>query len=554
MKIMLVAINAKYIHSNLAVYSLYSYAREYQKDIVIGEYTINQKNDEIISNIYREKPDVLGFSCYIWNISQILEIAGELHKVLPQVQIWLGGPEVSYDAREVLLKNSFIDVVIQGEGEQTFYELVAHYVDGWNDLADIKGITWRKGDDEIIANEQREQLDLNRLPFVYEQFPPNRIIYYESSRGCPFSCSYCLSSIDKKLRFRDVAIVQKELQYFLDAQVPQVKFVDRTFNCDHEHAMAIWTYLKEHDNGVTNFHFEIAADILNDQEVKLLNSLRGGQVQLEIGVQSVNSQTLKAINRQMDFAKVAQRVREVQKGNNIHQHLDLIVGLPYEDYESFQRSFDAVYELQPGQLQLGFLKVLKGSEMADKAIHYECQYHSHPPYEVLATKWLDYGDILKLKQVEEMVEIYYNSAQFTKAIAQVVPLFTSPFVFYQELGQFYQRRGYASIAHSRMKRYDILLEFLQEIPQIDLAYYQELLLFDLYAREKLKKRPAWAKAELKSKLNKDNMTHLEKFNYDIDSGLMKRLAEPLTIAFDYNNRDALTYNAKYKKVLDIKFE
>ena len=546
MKVMLVAVNAKYIHSNLAVYSLYSYAKEYQDNIVIGEYTINQKNDEIISNIYREKPDILGFSCYIWNISQILEIANELRKVLPQTKIWLGGPEVSYDAKAVLAKNPCLDGIICGEGEQTFYEIVAHYLEGKRTLADIKGITWR-GDGELITNECREQLELDSIPFVYEQFPENRIIYYESSRGCPFSCSYCLSGINKQLRFKSIAIVKKELQYFLDAKVSQVKFVDRTFNCNHEQTKAIWTYIKEHDNGITNFHFEIAADILNDEEIKLLNSLRAGQVQLEIGVQSVNPQTLNGINRTMDFAKVSQRVKEVSSGNNIHQHLDLIVGLPYEDYESFKQSFNTVYELAPQQLQMGFLKVLKGSDMANTTAEYGCIYRSTPPYEVLQTKWLSFDEILELKQVEEMVEIYYNSAQFTKTIRQVVKLFASPFVFYQELGRFYKTSGYTNVAHARIKRYDILLEFLKEVPHADLAYFEELMLFDLYARENLKKRPKWAAMPPKGRRNKDKMVHFENFNYDIDSKEAKRLAEPITIAFDYRKRDALTYNATYRK-------
>ena len=546
MKVMLIAVNAKYVHSNLAVYSLYSYAKEYQKDITIGEYTINQKSDEIISDIYREKPDILGFSCYIWNISQILEMANELHKVLPQTKIWLGGPEVSYDATKVLMKTTCIAGIICGEGEQTFYELVAHYLDGKNTLADINGITWRDGS-EIITNEQREQLDMDSIPFVYEQFPANKIIYYESSRGCPFSCSYCLSSINRQLRFKSIEIVKKELQYFLDAKVRQVKFVDRTFNCDHNHAMSIWTYIKEHDNGITNFHFEIAADILNDEEVSLLNSLRVGQVQLEIGVQSVNPKTLASIDRKMDFGKVVKRVNEVQRGENVHQHLDLIVGLPYEDYESFKQSFNAVYALKPQQLQLGFLKVLKGSKMAMRAEEYGCIYRSNSPYEVLQTKWLSFDDVLELKQVEEMVEIYYNSAQFMKTITQVVKLFASPFVFYQELGRFYKTKGYANVAHARVKRYDILLEFLGEVPRIELAYFKELMLFDLYAREKLKKRPKWAHIPVKDKRNKDSMVHLEYFNYDVDSEAGRLLDEPLIIAFDYRRREELTYNATYRK-------
>ena len=559
MKMMLVAINAKYVHSNLAVYSLYSYAKEYQKDIVIGEYTINQSSDEILKDIYQERPEILGFSCYIWNVSRVFEIANEIHKILPATKIWLGGPEVSHDAPAMIKKYDFITGIMCGEGEQTFAEVVAHYHQGQSDLATVAGIVWRGVEGEIIVNEARAPIDLDSIPFVYEHFPENKIIYYESSRGCPFSCSYCLSSIDRKLRFRNREIVKKELQYFLDAKVSQVKFVDRTFNCNHEHAQAIWSYLKEHDNGVTNFHFEISADILNDEEVRLLNSLRPSQVQLEIGVQSVNARTLTAINRTMDFVKVKKRVCEVAKGQNVHQHLDLIAGLPYEDYESFKQSFNAVYELGAEQLQLGFLKVLKGSEMAIRAEEYGCIYQSRTPYEVLQTKWLSYEEILKLKQIEEMVEIYYNSAQFEKTINQVVKLFSSPFTFYQALGAFYEVRKYARIAHSRLQRYDILLEFLSEVPHINLAYYKELMIFDLYAREKLKKRPLWADEQAEDtqlirkfyqgKQAKRKTTHLEIFHYDIQNESEVLLAEPMKVVFDYQRRDVLTNNAISEQVI-----
>ena len=554
MKMMLVAINAKYIHSNLAVYSLYSYAKEYQENIVIGEYTINQSSNEILKDIYQERPEILGFSCYIWNVSQVFEIANEIHKVLPATKIWLGGPEVSYDAAALLEKYDFITGIMCGEGEQTFTEVLAHYHQGNSDWATIDGIVWRDMAGEIMVNNARIPINLDHLPFVYDHFPENKIIYYESSRGCPFSCSYCLSSIDKKLRFRNQEIVKKELQYFLDANVAQVKFVDRTFNCNHEHAQAIWSYLKEHDNGITNFHFEISADILNEEEVRLLNSLRRGQVQLEIGVQSINPQTLVAINRTMNFAKVKKYVGEVAKGRNVHQHLDLIVGLPHEDYESFKQSFNAIYELEPDQLQLGFLKVLKGSKMAIMAAEYGCLYQSKAPYEVLQTRWLSYEEVLKLKQVEEMVEVYYNSAQFVKTISEVVKLFLSPFTFYQELGAFYEMRKYTKVSHSRLQRYDILLEFLSEIPHANLAYYKELMIFDLYAREKLNKRPAWISEQMQDsqqirefyqgKQEKRKTTHLEFFQYDIQNGQEILLDKPAKAVFDYQRRNVLTNNAE----------
>jgi len=549
MKIMLVAVNAKYIHSNLAIYSLYSYVREYQKDIILGEYTINQRNDEILKAIYRERPDILGFSCYIWNVSQILEIADAIHKVLPQTKVWLGGPEVSYDATKVMEDNDFITGIMRGEGEQTFAELMKHYLEKTNDISVIKGITWRSEENKVIENEARARIELDTIPFVHEKLPANRIVYYESSRGCPFSCSYCLSSVDKQLRFRDTERVKRELQYFLDKRVPQVKFVDRTFNCKAEHALEIWTYLKEHDNGITNFHFEIAADLLSDGEVTLLNSLRAGQVQLEIGVQSTNPRTLKAINRVMNFDKVAKRVGEVARKKNIHQHLDLIAGLPYEDLNSFQASFNAVYDLEPQQLQLGFLKVLKGSKMADEAATYECECQIQAPYEVLQTKWLSFADVLVLKQVEEMVEVYYNKAQFEKTIRQATKLFSTPFEFYQKLGAFYEVKQYDKKAHSRIRRYDILLEFLSGIKEIDLAYYKELMVFDLYAREKLKTRPTWASEAIKDKRQRDKDVHLERFHYAVD-GEGEVLCEPMTILFNYQKRDVLTNNATWQKEVE----
>ena len=369
MKIALVACNAKYIHSNLALYSLRAYAADFRKNIVLKEYTINQQKDDILRDLYQEAPDVVAVSCYIWNISFVKELAADLHKILPEVPIWAGGPEVSYDAEDFLRQNPAFCGVMAGEGEETFSELAAFYVNGQGCREKIKGIVWRNGDD-IIHNGWRETMDLSKIPFPYSDLTDfqNRIIYYESSRGCPFSCSYCLSSVDKKLRFRNVELVKEELQFFLDRKVPQVKFVDRTFNCRHAHAMEIWKYISEHDNGITNFHFEISADLLNEAELKCIEKMRPGLIQLEIGVQSTNPRTIRAINRTMDFGKLSTIVNRIHGFKNIHQHLDLIAGLPWEDYNSFRRSFNDVYALQPQQLQLGFLKVLKGSHMKEMVV------------------------------------------------------------------------------------------------------------------------------------------------------------------------------------------
>ncbi|MGN0512410.1 MAG: B12-binding domain-containing radical SAM protein [Lachnospiraceae bacterium] len=547
MKILLGAVNAKYIHSNLAVYSLRASAGAYRKDILLKEYTINQQEDEILKDIWKSQPDLICFSCYIWNISFVKEILQDVHQLFPQVPIWVGGPEVSYDAVAFLEENPQVTGVMKGEGEATFCDVLSYYygVGQYSSLADIPGIALRQKT-EIVDNPWREVLDLSTLPFPYEDMDgfDHKIIYYESSRGCPFSCSYCLSSVDKKLRFRDTELVKKELQFFIDRKVPQVKFVDRTFNCSRRHAMEIWSYIKEHDLGITNFHFEVAADLLSDEQLELIATMRPGLIQLEIGVQSTNPQTIEAIHRKMNFSKVSACVRKVQEGRNIHQHLDLIAGLPYEDYESFRRSFNEVYDLEPEQLQLGFLKVLKGSYMYEMTESYECRYKEKEPYEVLSTKWLPYGDILKLKQVESMVEVYYNSRQFSHTLPFLVEKFSCAFDFYQSLGAFYEEKGYEEISHSRMRRYEILLEFLKEKTKISLEEVQKLLTIDLYERENLKSRPAWMSDQrpyqqaIREHIRLHHLpktAHIEVFSQE-------------TLLFDYEKRDPLTNNTRGIKI------
>lgn len=569
MKIILTAINAKYIHSNLAIYSLKAYAKKYAEHISLAEYTINQQLDEILMDIYKQKPDVLCFSCYIWNISYVETLIREIHKILPNLPIWLGGPEVSYDSEEVLRRFPEVTGVVKGEGEETFLELATYYVERKKQeyLQEIKGISYRTQDGEIVENTWREIMDLSKVPFVYEDMTEfrNKIIYYETSRGCPFSCSYCLSSVDKCLRFRDLELVKKELQFFLDNEVPQVKFVDRTFNCKHDHALSIWKYLAEHDNGITNFHFEISADLLNEEELELLGQMREGLVQLEIGVQSTNPKTIGEIKRTMRFDKVADAVKKVNMGRNIHQHLDLIAGLPYEDYESFGKSFNDVYALAPEQLQLGFLKVLKGSYMEEHTKEYGLVYKSLPPYEVLYTKWLSYEDVLKLKRIEEMVEIYYNSGQFSYTLEHLVGEFATPFTFFEVLGEYYEDHAFHMVSHSRITRYEILLGFIEKYVSERVELYREWLVFDLYLRENIKSRPVFAGentvdkewlSEFYEKESKEHiylqgyekydkrqlrkMTHIEKFTYDVLGNGTKK---DTVILFDYQNRSKLNYQA-----------
>ena len=553
MKILLVACNAKYIHSNLAVYDLQAYASDYADHIVLKEYTINQQKDDIMRDIYLEHPDVVCVSCYIWNLSFVKELMADLIKILPGADFWAGGPEVSYDAEKFLTENSEFKGVMVGEGEETFKELAGYYVEkNPQDLKDMTGICYRDKD-QIIHNGWRQIMDLSSIPFIYKDLSEfkNRIIYYESSRGCPFSCSYCLSSIDKKLRFRDTETVKKELQFFIDNKVPQVKFVDRTFNCKHDHAMAIWKYINEHDNGVTNFHFEISADLLREEELQEMSTMRPGLIQLEIGVQSTNPDTIKAIHRTMDFEKLKGIVDRIHSFGNIHQHLDLIAGLPYEDYDSFRHSFNDVYALKPQQLQLGFLKVLKGSHMMEMCREYGIVYKTQEPYEVLSTKWLDYDHVLKLKTVENMVEVYYNSGQFQNTLEYLENFFPDAFSIYERLGSFYMEKGYGDVSHTRMRRYEILLEFLEDMPEISVDQVKDQMVYDLYLRENLKSRPGFARDQ---KPFERQIWDFRKREKVAKNAHVEVFADGKVLLFDYADRDPLTNNAHVTDVTKDVFE
>ena len=549
MKILLAACNAKYIHSNLAVYDLQAYASEYTDHIILKEYTINQQKDDIMRDIYLEHPDVVCVSCYIWNISFVKELMADLAKILPDADFWAGGPEVSYDAEKFLSENPEFTGVMVGEGEETFQELSGYYVKkNPEKLENITGICYRDGE-KIIHNGWRQIMDLSSIPFIYKDLSEfkNRIIYYESSRGCPFSCSYCLSSVDKKLRFRDIEMVKKELQFFIDHKVPQVKFVDRTFNCKHDHAMAIWKYINDHDNGVTNFHFEISADLLREEELQEMSTMRPGLIQLEIGVQSTNPDTIKAIHRTMDFEKLKGIVDRIHSFGNIHQHLDLIAGLPYEDYDSFRNSFNDVYALKPQQLQLGFLKVLKGSHMMEMCREYGIVYKNREPYEVLSTKWLDYDHVLKLKNVENMVEVYYNSGQFQKTLEYAESFFPDAFSIYEGLGSFYMEKGYGDVSHTRMRRYEILLEYLETVPGISRAEVADRMILDLYLRENLKSRPGFAgdqKPYEKLVWDYRKRAHVPK------NAHVEVFGNGRALYFDYNRKDPLDNNAYVEDVTE----
>ena len=574
MKIVLAAINAKYIHSNLALRNFIAYASDCSDHLVLKEYTINHSPDQILQGIYRERPDVLCISCYIWNIRYVETLICEFHKLLPAVPIWLGGPEVSFESEAFLSSHPEVTGIMRGEGEDTFASLARYYIFGSPEyLEDIPGLIFRHGGATVQTGDAIP-LSLDHIPFCYDNTDDlaHRIVYYESSRGCPFRCSYCLSSLEKTLRFRSPDLVEKELSFFVEQEIPQVKFVDRTFNCDHEHAMAIWRYIHAIDRGKTNFHFEVSADLFREDELALLSTFRPGLIQLEIGVQSTNPATIAEIHRQMDLPRLKEVVTRIHTWHNIHMHLDLIAGLPFEDYATFAKSFDEVFALSPSQLQLGFLKVLKGSYMHDHAAEYGMLYHESAPYEVLSTKWLSYDDVLRIKRVEEMVEVYYNSWQYALTVRLFLCMYESSFDFFQRLGDFYDQNGLFGCSHSRLARCEILLDFLQEellIGRVDgspedlFPLFRESLVYDLYARENCKRRPDWAidlaayKQEIRTRNteNKGSLRHTEVFHYefplrdtDAISTLPPRTEEPLFYRFNYEVRDPLTYQARVERI------
>ncbi len=642
MRFLLCGINAKYIHSNLAIFSLKAYADRKKipgAEIILKEYTINNYVEDILQDLYEEKADIVIFSCYIWNISFVRELAVELKKVSPNVKIWAGGPEVSYAANKFLMENPAFDLIMQGEGEEVFSELIQLELEARGQLKDIKDenkkvLSETVGDRQSIESKQSIEdryfkekdnanltndidmsklqklqgiavqdfseksalentesnidnktkiintgfatlMDMDTIPFVYEDFHlfEHKILYYETSRGCPFRCSYCLSSVDKTVRFRSLPIVKKELDAFLAAKVPQVKFVDRTFNCNRKRAIDIWSYLVEHDNGITNFHFEISSDLLGEEELELFAKMRPGLIQLEIGVQSTNGETVDAIHRHMDLEKLFHYVDRVHALGNIHQHLDLIAGLPYENYERFGISFDDLYAHEPDQLQLGFLKVLKGTVMEEEVKKYNILYRNQPPYEVLGTKWLSYDEIILLKGVEELVELYYNSGQYTLTLKYAVPFFESPFRFYEMFSAWYRGKGYHKLNHNRLEKYNILREFIREhMDENEWNTLDEIMLYDMYLRENVKGRPAWAKdtaqykkewkalyreqgeklfpedvqAGIYDSKKAANQSHIEVFEIDIkkfeQSGQVEK--KQVFCLFDYSRRNPLNRAAR----------
>ena len=560
MKYLLAAINAKYIHSSPAVWLLQgSVPKKYRSLVQIAEYTINEYPSDILAKIYREKPDVLAISCYIWNERTVDWLLPELAKILPDTAIWLGGPEVCYNAEETLRRYPAVTGIMTGEGEISFPGIVEAYEKQASSLQDllalIPGLLFRRTDGSFCLTSPAIIKDLDTLPFIYDNLAPfeNRILYYESSRGCPFSCAYCVSAREQGLRLKSLPVVEKQLQFFLDHKVPQVKFLDRSFNCGQERTLAIWSYLKEHDNGITNFHFELEPHLLTKSEIDLLTTLRRGQFQVEIGVQSTNEKTLASLGRKGNYENLSRDISVLLRAGNMHVHLDLIAGLPYEDYDSFRNSFNDVYRLHPHELQLGFLKILHGTPLEKETDRYGIRHLEKAPYQVLSTNWLSYAEISRLEQVEEVLEIYWNSSQFTCTMRVLETLFPDPFSMYEALAEYYDRNGCFVKTPARIRRYMILLDFIEETlgtGHPDLSLFKELLTFDLYLRENMKSRPSFAPSPVYQKRRED--LHEEVFRYPVHRIRphgTEMLPEDLQIPdkyqlqFDYTQRDPVSRNA-----------
>lgn len=579
MRVLLTTLNSKFIHSNLALRYLKASLKHLPLTLIMDEFTINDHLERVVGDIYRHKPDIIALSCYIWNIRETLMVVESIKKVIPDSVVVLGGPEVSYDSVSLLEENTEVDVIVKGEGEITFPFLIERLMNN-KPLDDVEGITYRKAG-TIIENRDRTPLsDLDALPFPYEegfQDLDNRIVYYETTRGCPFQCQYCLSSINPGVRYLSLDRVRKDIKTFIDAGIPQVKLVDRTFNCNPKRARDIFRMIMEM-GGNTNFHFEICGDLLDDETLDLLKDAPPGLFQFEIGVQSTRVETLEAIRRKTDFDKLSERVKILKGYRNIHLHLDLIAGLPGENYLSFQRSFNDVYKLKPDRLQLGFLKLLKGSGIRKDAEIWEYKYLSQPPYEVLENRDISYGEMLMLKDVEDLVERYYNTHRYTNSLEYLGQLFGGDYyALYEDFARYWRTKGYAGLSHSLIHHYEIFIEYGLSIDGIDGEYFKDLIRLDYASQGKPSRYPKGIDVVLDEEEkqwvrnffnNRDNilkylphlaqytpsqisrMAHIEFFDYEVmrDKGADKVNRTPIAILFDYNISNKLFERSKLTRL------
>ncbi|EOU1742387.1 DUF4080 domain-containing protein [Clostridium perfringens] len=553
MKILLTAINSKYIHSNLAVRYLKAFTKDLDFQGDIKEFSINDRVENILEGIIEEKPDVVAFSCYIWNMEFVNRLAELIKLVDPNIEILYGGPEVSYEGKE-FLENHEGEYVIVGEGEKTFREFVLYKL-GEGKIEDIKGLNYKR-DGKVFENPKRPEMDMNELvfPYTYEEDINNKIVYYEASRGCPFKCKYCLSSVMHGVRFLDVERVKKELKYFMERGLKLVKFVDRTFNCNREYTVELLKYLSEQDTE-TRFHFEVAADLLTEEQIEILNNAPKGRFQLEVGVQTTNNEVLHNINRYITYENIKEKVLKVAAGKNVMQHLDLIAGLPGEDLESFKKSFNDVHAIRPDEIQLGFLKLLKGSSMREEAEKWGIVYSPYAPYEIIRSKDISYEELLLLKKVEAMVDKYYNSCKFNNVIKFFLNIYEKPFDFYYDLAMFFEEKGNFKRSIGNVEYYKILLDFyLEKIGGENEGLFKEVLKFDYLCFNKKRWLPDFLVRTI-TKEDEQNIkdsfdrqmpfkkAHIEKFEIDIINYIKNGEInfEPKYLIFDEMNFDYDSY-------------
>ncbi|MCY6959031.1 B12-binding domain-containing radical SAM protein [Clostridium brassicae] len=568
MKVTVVGINAKFIHSNLAVRYLKAYTKDLDYQCSIREFSINDRIERVVEELIKEESDIIAFSCYIWNIEFIKAVANIIKIINKDIEIIYGGPEVSFNGKD-FLENNPGEYLIEGEGENTFRELILYKLEFKKDsnrekgsnlgvlLKGIKGLYYKERN-KVYYGGIRPNMDINDVVFSYtkEEELDNKIVYYEASRGCPFGCKYCLSSVDRKVRFRDIEKVKSELKFLIDKKVRLIKFVDRTFNCKESFAMDIWKFIIE-QNTETKFHFEISADLLTEDEINLLSKAPKGRIQFEVGVQTTNNEILKNIDRHVNFSKIKEKVEEVKKLKNISQHLDLIAGLPGEDFQSFKNSFNNIYIMEPEEIQLGFLKILKGSPMSKEASKWGMKYSPYPPYEILKTNKISYLELIELKKVEAVVDKYYNSGKFSTILKYFIPKFSTPFDFYYSLGMFFQEKGYFDRNISASDYYNVFLEFNCEKLKENNFILRELIKYDYLMFNKKRGIPSFLKDQISKaeiKLIKDkilqrgfnfekNGYHIEKFNIDVlnfinNSNILKK---ETYLVYNHNDFQKIQY-------------
>lgn len=564
MKTLLVSLDSKFIHSNLALRYIKNYCAD-SFDIEIKEFTINQKIEYITDEIISAKADLICFSCYIWNIEYINEIVYILKTANPNIKILFGGPEVSYEIKDTMQNNSLIDFIIFGEGEISFKEFLTVINEG-EDLSKVKSLAYRNGNEIVINQSRGINYNLDDLVFPYENDAKyyDKIIYYESSRGCPFRCAFCMSSIDKSVRTFSLERVKRDLSILLNSNARQIKFVDRTFNADYKRAMKIMQFITENNKNNMSIHFEITADIINDEFLDFLKHMPVNMFQFEIGVQSVNEQTLCEINRKTDIDRLVYVVNKIKENKNIHMHLDLIAGLPYEDYDTFKISFNKIHNLYADKLQLGFLKVLKGTKIYETLKEHDIKYSRKAPYEIIKNKYISYEKILKLKNIEELVDRYYNEKYFYNTIIYLVKNYYNniPFNFYEEFSQYWKSNNLYMAMHNRKKLYEIIYNFAINKLILTKEFMDNLMYDFISSNEKeelisiFDKNKEESLREIKRVISKNEEFRKKYFNIqDVNYRIINdfRLVDISgdIILFVYKNKDNIFERCKTYKINDF---